>query len=182
MTPLLLVLTASAGWTISTASSGCTFYVGDRQGDYAPVRAECDWSIAPDTLHAIIGDLTAHKTYFSSVSVSEKVGDGRYRQVHVASGISDRELIVDMGSDPIPSGIRYWWKKSADQTGASGSNVEPNHNEGKWEITAGEDGRSHVVYELFYDPAGSVPGFMVRWFQTAGVELLVTELKTKAGA
>ena len=181
MTPLLLALTASAGWTVSTTSDGCTFYVGDRQGAYAPVRVECDWEIAPATLHGLIGNLSAHKQYFSSVSVSEKVGEGRYRQVHVASGISDRELIVDMGSEPIPGGTRYWWKKSADQTGTTGAGVEPNQNQGKWEITDGASGGSHVVYELMYDPGGSVPGFLVRWFQTSGVELLVGELKAKAG-
>ena len=181
MTPLLLTLTASAGWTVSTTGNGCTFYVGDRQGSYAPVRVECDWGIAPETLHGLISKLANHHQYFSSVSVSEKVGEGRYRQVHVASGIGDRELIVDMGSEPIPEGTRYWWKKSADQTGVSGENTEPNRNEGKWEITAGANGGTHVVYELFYDPAGSVPGFLVRWFQTSGVELLVGEMKAKAG-
>ena len=181
MTPLLLAMTASAGWTVSTTSNGCTFYVGDRQGAYAPVRAECDWEVAPSTVHGLLSKLTAHKDYFSSVSVSEKVGEGRYRQVHVASGISDRELIVDMGSEPIPGGTRYWWKKSADQTGVTGSGVEPNTNQGKWEVTDREGGGVHVVYELMYDPGGSVPGFLVRWFQTSGVELLVGELKTKAG-
>ena len=181
MTPLLLTLTASAGWTVSTTSNGCTFYVGERQGAYAPVRAECDWAIAPDTLHGLISQLTRHKDYFSSVSVSEKVSEGRYRQVHVASGIGDRELIVDMGSEPIPGGTRYWWKKSGDQAGVTGDNVMPNRNEGKWEVTAGADGGSHVVYELLYDPGGSVPGFLVRWFQTSGVELLVGELKKSAG-
>ena len=181
MTPLLLILTASAGWTVSTTSDGCTFYVGDRRGSYAPVRAECDWSMTPETVHGLISKLADHKRYFSSVAVSELVDGSRYRQVHVASGIGDRELIVDMGSEPIPGGTRYWWKKSADQTGVTGGNVEPNNNEGKWEVTAGEAGGVHVVYELFYDPGGSVPGFLVRWFQTSGVELLVGELKTAAG-
>ena len=37
-----------------------------------------------------------------------------------------------------------------------------------------------MVYELRYDPGGSVPGFVVRWFQGSGVRTLVGELRSWA--
>ena len=172
---LLVSVAAASGWTESAQSDGCTFYTGPRQGDYAPVRAVCQWDIAPEKLQALVARSADHDLYFSSVATAEQVSSGRYRQVHQASGISDREVIIDMGQDAIPGGVRYWWKKSADQSGLSGSNVEVVTNNGKWEITASEGG-SKVVYELMYNPGGSVPGFLVRWFQTSGTQQLVGEL------
>lgn len=178
---LLVSVAAANGWTESAQSDGCTFYTGARQGEYAPVRAVCQWDIPPEKLQGLVARSADHDKYFSSVSVAEQVEAGRFRQVHQASGISDRELIVDMGQQTIPGGVRYWWKKSADQSGVSGDNVEVVVDTGKWEITASEGG-SKVIYELMYDPGGSVPGFLVRWFQTSGTQQLVGELYAYAKA
>ena len=39
-----------------------------------------------------------------------------------------------------------------------------------------------VHYDLLYEPGGWVPGFVVRWFQTAGIVTLVGELRAQATA
>jgi len=178
---LMLSVAWADGWTESTKSDGCTFYIGPRQGEFSPVRAVCDWDIPAATLQGVVSKLDAHDDYFSSVARAEKLPDGRYRQVHQASGISDREVILDMGATPIDGGMRYWWKKASDQSALTGSNVEAIVDTGKWEVSDNGRGGSAVVYELMYDPGGSVPGFLVRWFQTSGTQELVKQLYVAAG-
>lgn len=181
---LLLTHVALAGWTETARENDCVFFVGDRVGSYAPVRAECDWPIAPEKLQKLLAYNPGHADYFSSV-VSAKVlspapGGGEFVvQVHQASGISDREVVLLMKAEPITGGMRYTWTKHSDQSKASGANVETVTDTGKWEVTSKGAG-SHVVYELLYDPGGSVPSFLVRSFQGSGTRTLVGELRTWA--
>ena len=58
-------------------------------------------------------------------------------------------------------------------------NVVPGKDNGKWELSP-EGSGAKVIYELHYEPSGSVPGFVVRAFQTSGFVLLTQELH-KAG-
>lgn len=183
MSPLLLLLTAPAfaGWTKLAETNGCVFYKGptDAEGVQS-VRAECDWDVAPGKLQGLLARHADHDLYFSSVShcdVLERKGNvDRAWQRHEAAGISAREVVVDMWSEPIPGGVRFNWKKSANQQGLTGDGVEVTKDTGKWEVTEGKNGGSHVVYELAYGPGGMVPSFVVRWFQGAGTQTLVGEL------
>lgn len=169
----------ASNWKPVAEGDGCRFFVGDAVDGFSPVRAECDWDLPPEKVQRVLADLARHDDYFTSVKQAERLPSGRYRQIHQASGISDREIILDMGSEAIPGGTRYWWRKAADQSELTGNNVETTTNTGKWEVTAAAGGGtgSHVVYELYYNPGGSVPSFLVRWFQTSGTQQLVGELK-----
>ena len=185
MFALLLVSTALAGWTVTDESNDCTFYKGEPDAnEIVPLRAECDWAIPPAKLQGLIAKIDDHNLYFSSVSVSRVVasnaGEHNVYQVHVASGISDREAMLLYTDQPIDGGHRYSWRVNPDQTGITGDKVRLTEDFGKWEITTGTGGGSHVVYELNYDAGGSVPGFVVRWFQGSGVRTLVGELRSYA--
>lgn len=184
MIALLLVTSALAGWTVTNESNDCTFYKGDSVGEVLPVRAECDWPIEPSKLQGLIARIDDHNLYFSSVALSRVVatnaGEHNVYQVHVATGISDREAMLLYTDEPITGGHRYTWRVNPDQTGITGEKVRLVEDAGKWEITAGASGGSHVVYELNYDAGGSVPGFVVRWFQGSGVRTLVGELRSYA--
>ena len=177
---LLLVAAAQAGWTPNGAEHGCTFFLGSSQGSVQPVRAECDWPIAPQKLHAIVANQSMHDEIFSTVAESVVTGPAPaggtlVRQVHVATGMSDREATMVYANDTLPNGTRYNWKLAPTQPPIT--RVPVAKNAGYWEITAGANGGSHVVYELGYDPGGSVPGFLVRWFQGSGTKTLVGELR-----
>lgn len=182
---LLLSSVALAGWTRSSEENGCVFFVGDRQGAYAPVRAECEWPIAPAELQKLLADNNAHADYFTSVAQSRVLGPTAggelVYQVHEASGISDREIVLLMGQEAIPGGTRYTWTRAADQSKITGKLVATPVDTGKWEVTATPTG-SKVVYELLYDPGGSVPSFLVRSFQGGGTRTLVGELRAWAEA
>ncbi|MFZ5477774.1 MAG: hypothetical protein ACOZNI_13445 [Myxococcota bacterium] len=180
---ILFVPVALAGWTPNGSENGCTFFLGDVEGKVQPVRAECDWPIAADELHRLIAATGDHDLYFSAVESCDVIGKSGDKevatQVHVASGISDREVVLLFGKEPLPGGMRYTWTKSPDQTAAKRGLVPVAVDTGKWEITS-TPGGSHVVYELRYDAGGSVPGFLVRWFQGSGLKTLIGELRTWA--
>lgn len=181
---LLSLSTASAGWTETARVNDCVYFKGSQEGAVTPVRAECVWPIAPAKLQALLAKNGDHDLYFSGVKESTVLGAAPeggelVYQVHVASGISDREAVLVMASAPITGGMRYTWTLSADQSKLKGDKVAIPLDTGKWEVTADGAG-SKVVYELRYEAGGSVPGFLVRWFQGAGMQALVGELRTWA--
>jgi hypothetical protein len=177
---LLWITTAAAGWTQTGADNGCTWFTGAAEGTITPLRAECDWSIPASKLQTLLADFNMHDDYFSAVSQSVVIGAGMCRQVHVASGISDREVVIAFKTEDIPGGKRYSWQKASDQSAVTGAGVMPGTDTGKWEVTTNATGGSHVVYELHYDPSGSVPSFVIRWFQGSGFKAFVLELKSWA--
>lgn len=188
MLPVVLLAVAYAGWTLTDEGNGCRFFKGSAEstpaGEVVPLRAECDWPISARTLQDLLAQSGDHDDYFSAVVESTVVGtdpDGGdlVYQVHRAAGISDREVELRMWSEDIPGGKRYNWTRSKDRTKLTGKRVEVPLDTGKWEVTSSGTG-AHVVYELRYLAGGSVPGFLVRWFQGAGMEGLVGELR-KAG-
>lgn len=173
---------AHAGWTETDADYGCIFYRGAKDASGAtPIRVECDWDVDPATLSAVLGNPGDHHVIFDSLRDSETLsvsgGLERVRQVHRASGASDREVVVEIRTQPVAGGERFSWRKSADQTGRKTDGVEPDLSEGYWEVTA-KDGRSRLVYEVRYLAGGNVPAFLVRWFQGAGIKGVIRDLRT----
>lgn len=172
---------AQAGWTQTATEHGCTFFRGSQEASGAtPVRVECDWDIDPDALSTVLSRPGDHHRIFDSLRDSETLGVAggreRVRQVHKASGASDRELIVEIKTEPVAGGKRFSWRKCADQSGRKTDGVEPALSEGYWEVTA-RDGRSRLIYEIRYLAGGSVPAFLVRWFQGAGIKGVIRDLR-----
>lgn len=183
MSTLLLVLSfpALAAWSSMGERDGCR-YSKQTEGDLTALRAECAWDLPADKVIAAFGDWNRHASIFSSVSESRVLGslqdgNGQVLQIHQASGISDREVVLDVSSAAIEGGRRWTHKKAASQAGVSGDNVEVGRDDGLWEIRSTADGGCAILYELRYDPAGSVPGMMVRWFQGSGFKDMLTQLK-----
>jgi hypothetical protein len=182
---LLLTSIALAGgnWTESHQENGCTFYKGATQENILPVRAVCDWPIDAAVVHKLLAKSGDHNLYFSAIAVSDVLstvdGHDRVRQVHQAAGVSDREVMIDMYNEAITGGTRYVWKRTDDQSGLSGDQVAIAQNFGFWEVT-GDTQKTHLEYELRYLAGGWVPGFMVRWFQGAGMHTLLGELRSYA--
>ncbi len=185
---LLLPLHAAppAGFQQTDQEHGCTFYKGpkDANGNES-LMADCYWpEISAERMDQLLMPWGEHNKYFSSVSVSEVVspkGDkSRVRQVHQASGISDREVMLVMWRAPAKGGQRYQWTKDTDQSGRTGDMVMPDQDDGGWTVIPDDRGGVRVEYDLLYDPGGSVPGFVVRWFQGSGFVQIVGEMREAA--
>lgn len=178
---LAFSLPAFAAWSSIGERDGCR-YTKQAEGELTALRAECTWDIPADKVITTFGDWNRHAAIFSSVAQSRVLGtlsdgNGQVLQVHQASGIADREVVLDVRSTPIEGGRRWTHTKAASQAGVSGDNVEVGKDDGLWEIRATADGGCTILYELRYDPAGSVPALMVRWFQGSGFKDMLLQLK-----
>ncbi len=178
---LALSSLAVAGWSPNGTENGCNFFLGTPENGMQPVRAECDWPIAADKLHRAVAATAEHDKYFDTVEACDVLGPAPgggelVRQVHVATGMSDREATLVFTKASIAGGTRYSWALAPEQRPTS--LVPVKFDSGFWEISDNGKGGAKVVYELRYDAGGSVPGFLVRWFQGSGVKQLVGELRS----
>ncbi|HMV66542.1 MAG TPA: SRPBCC family protein [Myxococcota bacterium] len=174
---------APSDYRPTRVEDGCQFSVGPAAADgVVPVQADCHWpDVSPEKVGATLSDWAAHARYFSSVDAVKVLEGGGARvvmhQVHVASGISNREATLIGTREARGAVTRYGWTmRGATQVAPASGNVQCGRDDGYWDVSAHPEGGSRVTYHLEYDPAGSVPGFLVRAFQTGGVVTLVTEL------
>jgi len=181
-----MALAAPAGFKVTKNTDHCELSLGPAlPNGVVPMRAECHWpNLAPERLHALFGAWGDHDLYFSSVTSSDVLRtDGSrvwVKQVHQAKGISDRECILAMEKTSIEGGSKYAWTLDNGDLEPGKGRVEVGHDDGYWEITAHPEGGTRAVHQLAYDPGGSVPGFLVRWFQTSGLTAVVEEIEAYA--
>lgn len=185
---LATALAAPDGYKVTKEDVvGCTLMLGPKEADgVVPMRAECHWpDITLETFDRCFRAWDSHDEIFSTIETNEIVPSGqdgvvRVVQRQVTKGISDRFAVLDMRVDPLDGGgFDYHWSVAKDH------GIEPLPNtvvtprsDGTWKVRAASDGGVDVEYVLSYDPGGSVPGFLVRWFQTSGLAGIVTDVHT----
>lgn len=174
---------AHAGWTVTAQENDCTFYAGEAIDQVVPVRAVCDWPIAPARVHTLLGQQSEHHRVFSAVKESTVVkvlsgGVNLVRMVYQATGISDRESMVGYRIQDIDGGRRYSWSMEGVVQERKHGLLVPSINTGMWEVVGNATGGSRVTYEGRFQPGGNVPGFVVNWFQGSGIRGVVGDLRT----
>jgi len=171
------------GWG-EADDNGCELTEEPSEGAEVMVRAECHWDNIPlSRLEDLLGDPALHEQFFSNVAKSaileEAGGVTTVHQVHQASGMSDREIIVEYRVEEVQGGYKYHWQKAADQSATSGDNVVVESSTGYWEIVKEGNG-VRVSYQVRYLPGGNIPAFLVRMFQSSGMQAVLAELRTTA--
>lgn len=178
-TSLIPILSAFAGWTSTGKEFGCEFYKGDVEGVVLPVSAECLWALPADRVQAALLNWADMEFVFSNIADSRVLathGDTlRVMQIHQASGISDRETIVDVKRVDVPGGKRITWSRVDNSGQLSGQHLEVPVNSGIWQVTASPEG-TRLHYEVRYDLGGDVPTVLVRWFQGSGMRGVLSDL------
>lgn len=178
-------LAAPPGYNVTkTGSSGCELSLGPAEADgVVPMRAECYWPEASlDKFKAVFGDWEKHDDVFSTVVESKvqrsEAGRALVYQKHRNSGIADREILLWMKSEQVDGWTRYSWTKAKGETlTVADGNVETPRSDGYWQAKASPDGGILVQHTLSYAPGGSVWGWVVRAFQTSGLEATVAEAR-----
>lgn len=184
----LVALYAGEGRLTGSGSgrpSGCSVHLGPPEGRIRPVFAECVWPVPIDELHQLLVDWRGHDSYFSNL-VESAVLDERddvvlVRQVHRATAMTDREVVVEWRVEPLEDGYRYRWRKSEDQSAVSRHRVEVEETRGFWEARA-QGGHTRLRIEAHYLPGGDVPLFLVRMFMPSGMKGVLAELRDAAQA
>lgn len=189
---MILLLVASAlalppDYKQTKEASGCVLALGpaDAQND-VPMYAECRWpDVTLERASELMGNWAGHDGLFSTVVTSDvrstANGVTMAEQTHRAKGIADRQIVLTMQAETVGDGQKFSWKQApGEPLELAKGNVLCERSEGYWEFHPHADGGVTVVHSLFYDPGGSVPGFLVRWFQTSGLENTVTEFRSAA--
>jgi hypothetical protein len=187
------VVVVAAAWIGSGGLSGRGFGFGDNSCKLTAGRgadgvleaeAHCRWPIPADRLDALLEAWGDQARYFSNLAESTVLeqSDERLlvRQIQRASGISDREVVIECVTESVPGGRRYRWRKAPDQSRSSGRNVEVAVHEGFWEVTSKGDHEALVEYHMRYLPGGSVPSFLVSMFLASGTEGVLADLRRAA--
>jgi hypothetical protein len=175
-----LALAAPPGFAPTRTTDSCQLFRGPAlPSGVVPLMAECRWpTVSLDKIDRIFSPWQDHDLFFSAIAASDvertEGGAALVRQVHQARGITDRECLLRMTRTPVGSGFEYRWALEP-STPAEGR-VAVAHDVGYWRFTPNGAGVD-VVYYLEYGPGGSVPGLLVRWFQTSGFEGAITELR-----
>jgi hypothetical protein len=178
-----VALAAPPGFRETKQSDGCTLYLGPAESDgVVPMAADCVWpDVTFEAFEAKLAPWQHHDRVFSTVVSSDLVrtegATSIVKQRHHASGISDREIIIAGTRTSVSGGgVRFSWKKKAEAFTPASGNVEATRSEGYWQAVPLATGGIKVTYELRYDPGGSVPSFLVRWFQTSGLVGILGDL------
>lgn len=178
-----LAIGAPPGFEQTKKTERCTLYLGAALANgVVPMRAECHFPEAdPARLQAAFSRWEDHDLPFATVLSSDVLrtegGVAWVHQVHAVKGVSDREGVLRMEKTAIEGGTRFSWTLDNGDLKPADGRVLIGHDDGFWEITTHPDGGTRAVHQLAYDPGGSVPGFLVRWFQTSGLANIVTEME-----
>lgn len=158
--------------------AGCSISVGDRdEAGLDLIIADCMWPVAPEKVIKAVKSPEAHD-FLSSVKESDRLPDGRIVQIHVASGISDRQITLDYTDTPLANGgFKTSWTRSARQEPLREDVVDAPVDDGYWEIHPDGKGGSKVTYGLRYGVGGKVPTWLVRGFQKGGIADIVEEMR-----
>lgn len=165
----------------------CVLYKGPAEADGTePMVAECHWKeVDPARLIARLQDFASYGTLIpgvvSSVVVRREEPRALVHQVQATKGIAPREVLIWMVSEPLDGGARVaWTTAAAEALAVPEDHVRAERNDGAWEVTAHPDGGAAVVHRIAYDPGGSVPGWLVRWFQVGGMMGVMTHVREVA--
>lgn len=190
MVVLTLAALASAFEPVDEVASyrGCTIRIGAPiASGVQPLRAECHWA---DVTAASVAEVLSHPDGFGRFIVSLKeermvssdaAGSVVWQHVEPGWGLAPREDRIVVQNTALQDGHVRWQLDPLPFPTPAGVVLMP-RNEGEWRVTAAADGGVDVVHELLLDPGGSVPTWVVNWFQTYGMSDALKRLHGLAAA
>jgi hypothetical protein len=191
MWPLILALTCAAADPVVYEplheEGGCAYFRSTSTFDGFPIlRAECRWpQLPPARLEALLEDWGGHQLIWSMVAsshvIEQREHDTLVVHVHEAPAMVDREILLRMWVEDVPGGHSYHWTRAEPQPPPNEGRVNVVVDDGMYTILADGDG-THLISTLRYDPGGSIPDTLVRWFQVLGMPRFLEELREAAQA
>jgi hypothetical protein len=155
---------------------GCIIRMGRPDaGGVQPLRAECHWTdVSVARLREVLVRYERSGDFIDCMKEASIVRTEAARALvwqldHLGWGLANRESQTWMHASDIAGGCQIAWSKAEEPFTVREGNVVMPFNEGSWWVTAAADGGVDVVQDLKVDPGGSVPTWVVNWFQTYGL-------------
>lgn len=115
----------------------------------------------------------------SSHIIEARADESLVVHVHTAPVMVDREVLLRMWVEDLPGGRSYRWTRVEPQPAPHEGRVGVERDDGLYTVL--EEGQGvRLISTLHYDPGGSIPGALVRWFQVLGMPRFLEELRVAA--
>jgi hypothetical protein len=156
---------------------GCTILIGAEPpgGGVAPVRAVCHWpDLAVEDLADLLLDYEGYGRFIPCMVELRTLWTHADRALvwqfdRIGPGLAPRESRTVMTHRAVPGGFTVRWEADPTPFAARAGSVVMPRNEGFWWVTAARGGGVDLVEQVFLDPGGRLPAWVVNWYQTYGV-------------
>jgi len=138
---------------------GCTVKLTAVDARNVPsFRGECEWSIAPFWVTAVLTDPVRLDESSSMLEDSRVLPDGRIVNLQKTGWpFEDRQSTVAVKDEPLPNGgVRRSYRLADEQAPVAKGAVQVAVDEGSWEIVGSPNG-TRVILEMSYEPGGNLP-------------------------
>lgn len=175
---LLLATSAAADAT----APGCVVKLVSVDARSVPTfRGECVWSVAPESVAAVLTDPQRLDESSSMLEASDRLADGRIVNVQKTGWpFEDRQSTIEVRDEPLPGGgVRRQYRLASEQAPLVAGAVQVGVDEGTWEVTPHESG-TRVVLEMTYEPGGNLPTRFVQSMSPRYIAKGLDELRISA--
>jgi hypothetical protein len=185
---LMLALISLAGLAAPSAAlaearvAGCTVTLtGVDEHDVPSFRGECEWSIAPTWVTAVLTDPERLDRGSSLLEQSRRLPDGRIVNVQKTGWpFENRQSTVAVQDERLPNGgVRRSYRLAEEQAPLADGAVQVAVDEGRWEVSASSNG-TRVVLEMRYAPGGNLPARVVQSMSPKYIAKGLDELRVSA--
>ena len=143
------------------------------------VWAEGELAASASDVQAVLTDVDVYRQWMPYVRESrtlEALPDGArlsYTKLDLPV-VSSRDFVCHvvqeskLAEDGTGAFAQRWWAQP-DAIPGRRDTVRLRLNEGSWRVEPRGEGKAYVIYKFTVDPAGSIPGFLIRMGQKTGV-------------
>lgn len=144
-------------------------------------RGECEWSVAPVWVTAVLTDPVRLNASSSMLEDSRVLADGRIVNIQKTGWpFEDRQSTVAVTDEPLPNGgVRRSYRLADEQAPVAEGAVQVAVDEGRWEIVASPNG-TRVTLEMTYEPGGNLPTRIVQSMSPKYIAKGLDELRVSA--
>src|SRR4051812_46399441 len=167
---------AQEKWVLKKDKDGIQVYEAKNdETNFKSVKAECTMTATLSQVAAVLSDVTRHYQWVYGVKTSKIVkreSESKlyyYSEVHAPWPVSNRDFIVDFEmTQPSPGTLSVASHAVPEMLPEQPGLVRVKKSRSGWTVTSTGDGNVKVVYVIQFDPAGSVPAWVVNMFIADG--------------
>jgi hypothetical protein len=173
---LMMVHADAQSWDLKTDKDGIKIYTASvGESSFKSVRATCDVAATLDQLMAVLMDINRHEEWVYSTKVSKilkVVAENDvifYAVIKTPWPLTNRDYIAHMtATSPSPGMVIIESHTEPNYLPENKDLVRVIHSDSRWVITSTGNNMLHIEYSIHFDPAGSVPAWLLNMFVSEG--------------
>ncbi|MCD6012829.1 MAG: lipid-binding protein [Flavipsychrobacter sp.] len=180
--------TAQVQWQLKKNEDGIKVYTGNTpNSNFKSIKVECTVNATLSQLVAFLLDVTKQKDWVycsKDCRLVKRVAPNEivyYSQLEVPWPATDRDYISHIViTQNTPHALVIEANTEPDQLPQTPGAVRVKKSQARWEVTAISKDQLKILYTVSFDPAGSLPAWLVNMFVTKGPYLTFQKLREVA--